>query len=115
MTHDPLAVHRGDVVAAESALARARAKMSAAAEQHRISYHGIFGDSIFVLRSTAERWSKEAGIKGVQNAIRGFEVLRDGGHLAHWFRVDVHAAESADEMLAGLIINAGKKRRGEEV
>lgn len=79
MGHDPLKLQRDAVAAAESALCRARTAMEAAATQHGISYRGLFGETNYVSRSTAERWEENARDEG----------RKEGRHLGRMETVDV--------------------------
>ena len=101
------------VKAAEAALLAARDALRAAAVRQGLSREGLFSDSQFVLRTTAERWAREARDKSAKQIIHGIEVLRDAGFLIAGDYVSA-AKGAADEMLADVIIKAGKKRRGEE-
>lgn len=64
MKNDPLKNHHIAVVRAEAALAKARDKLTAAAKREGVPIAGIFSESRFVWRTTAERWSFEAERKG---------------------------------------------------
>lgn len=105
------------VEAAEAELIAARDAMRAAASRNGISTDGLFGDSLFVWRSTAKSWKKEAyeqGCdKGFRETIQAFEIMRDGGFLEHIGRLDVLDGKSAaDQLIAELINAARKKTRG---
>jgi hypothetical protein len=60
MKNDPLKNQRSKVAAAEAALARARDVLRRAAKRKSLPLEGIFSESEFVLRTTADRWVREA-------------------------------------------------------
>jgi ribonuclease HI len=61
---DFLNYRRAELAAAEQALVKARENMRNAAERHGLPSAGLFSDSLFVWRTTAEKWAEEAERKG---------------------------------------------------
>ncbi|MFZ3352253.1 MAG: hypothetical protein WA268_15445 [Xanthobacteraceae bacterium] len=60
MTMDPLYRERMRVETAERQLSQARADMSKRADELKISHHGLFSESKFVLRTSSESWQNDA-------------------------------------------------------
>ncbi len=121
---DFLKYRRAELAAAEQALVKARENMRNTAERHGLPGAGLFSDSLFVWRTTAERWAEEAERKGCDRgrteildalAAAREETSRSGplapfGHLANRkFEDDSSAKTTAAE-----IIRAGRRSRGEE-
>jgi hypothetical protein len=122
---DFLKYRRAELEAAEQALVKARENMRRTAEHHDLPRKGLFADSLFVWRSTAESWMEEArregDEKGFKEALKGFEVLFNAGLItvrasrnspfAHLGRgMSMHDAEAAaDRMLAELVSKASKR------
>jgi hypothetical protein len=113
--NDPLGFHRAAVAAAEKVLSRARDAMSDAAERAGISYEGLFADSRFVMRSTAEKWREDGRRKGFLEGQQDGVLL--GVRIAHAKNSPfAHLGSlAADDKAAVVerIIAAGKKARGE--
>jgi|HubBroStandDraft_4_1064222.scaffolds.fasta_scaffold132059_2 hypothetical protein len=134
MANDPLRQQRAAVVSAESALTRARTAMEAAADREGISHRGIFGETLYVSRSSAERWEQRAREEGIeQGRSELISVIRAMNHgnspFAHLGNVKsklaraiVNATETARRGghepqaptgAAKQILDADKKARGE--
>lgn len=77
MKNDPLKNHRRKVAAAEAALTKARDQMRAAAKRAKIPTGGLFSDSEFVLRITADRWADEAKHAARWETIKTFQRLKE--------------------------------------
>lgn len=60
MKNDPLKSYRRRLVASEAALTKSRDLMSAATKRKGVSTEGIFSETKFVPRKTADRWVAEA-------------------------------------------------------
>ena len=106
------------VDAAEAALLAARDQLRAAAEREGFERAGLFSDSKFVLRTSAESWSKEARREGADKTREeiesGLRHLVRKGLLRQASPGESYQAEAqADQMLAELVIAASKKHRGE--
>jgi hypothetical protein len=108
MTQDPLKYLRTQVAAAEASLKQARTKMRAEAERLKLSTSGIFAESEFVSRTTAERWVSDAKRSAETKTIETFKQLLSATAVSS----ASEKAESPKE-LAKKIIAAGKKCRGE--
>jgi hypothetical protein len=130
MANDPLKYQRNQLTAAETSLTAARGSLRTAVERQGLSTAGIFSETEFVPRATAERWAREAKLKGreegANSLVRAFESLRDAGLItvavhkssakspfAHLGRMDIHEAESAADQMFAELLKAGKKARGE--
>jgi hypothetical protein len=108
MTQDPLKYLRTQVAAAEAGLKRARDNMRTEAQRLNLSTSGIFAESEFVSRTTAERWVSDAKstaqaefIDAVQKA--SLAVTRSSSS----------EQRESPRSVAAKIIAAGKKARGE--
>jgi hypothetical protein len=120
MTCDPLRSERRRIAALETKLTAARDNLRGAAKTAGLSTDGLFSQTEYVPRFTADRWSREAKRagedKGFRNTLHAFQLIRDAGQspFAHLDGIAKRAAEtSANQMLAEIVIRAGKKRRGE--
>jgi hypothetical protein len=65
---DPLQPYLDAIRAAELELDAARTKFSAAADELKLSRSGRLSESIFVYRSSAEKWEREAERLGYRRA-----------------------------------------------
>jgi hypothetical protein len=108
MTQDPLKYLRTQVSAAEASLKRARNNMRAEAERLKLSTSGIFAESEFVSRTTAERWVNDAKSSAQAEIIKAVEKAS----LAV-ARSSASEQRESPRLVAAKIIAAGKKARGE--
>jgi hypothetical protein len=115
MTNDSLKILLNAVTAAETRLEEARANVRAAAKKLGISRDGLFGDCVFIYRSTGERWADDARREGHSAGCAVMARVIESvnrpptGPFAHLARV----RSASDGMTAEAIIAAGKKARGE--
>lgn len=117
---DFLKYRRAELAAAEQALVKARENMRNTAERHGLPSVGLFSDSLFVWRTTAEKWAEEAERKGcdrgrteildVLKAARAAMSSDSKSPLAHLQLDD----DSSAKTTATEIIRADRKSRGEE-
>jgi ribonuclease HI len=84
MPRDPLPLQTHEVAAAEADLTRVRAKKEAAAKHLGISSVGLFGDSMYVARTTAERWEARARQEGRQEIIDAMANISRAAHEGRW-------------------------------
>src|SRR5690242_12927372 len=109
-----LAHHRNLLAAAEDSLARARDNYRAAARRAGFSTEGLFADSIFVPRTTVDRWVAraecEAAERSQQVILLALKASQNPGSspFAHLAR------PGAGREIADAIIAASKKARGED-
>jgi hypothetical protein len=120
MKTDPLKSHRDEVATAEAALIQSRINLRAAAERKGLPTAGLFSETEFVPRSTAERWERAAERKGRDGMVDILmAVANPNSPFAHFAGVDLSGPalvvnnRPADAATADAIIAAGKKRRGE--
>ncbi len=116
---DFLKYRRAELAAAEQGLVKARENMSNTAERHGLPTAGLFSGSLFVWRTTAEKWTEEAERKGcdrgrteILDALKAAAATSSGSKspLAD-LRLD---DDSPTKMTAAEIIRAGRRRRGED-
>jgi hypothetical protein len=78
MKNDSLKTYRRRLAATESALAKARDLMRAAAKRKGLDTAGIFSETLFVERKAAHRWESEAYHQGESNGLNvGLKILKD--------------------------------------
>lgn len=111
MTHDPLRDSRIRVASAETALTRARADMREKAEGLKLPTAGIFSESEFVSRTTAERWVSDAKHSARTEVIEAMTAARAAGDEAS--ASSARSSGGRPIATAEAIIAAGKKARGE--
>jgi len=120
MAHDPIKSERRRIAALETKLNAARDNLRGAAKSAGLSTEGLFSQTEYVPRFTAERWSREAKRegkdKGFRDTLHAFQLIRDAGQspFAHLDSIAKLASETpADQMSAEIIILAHKRGRSE--
>jgi hypothetical protein len=128
MIHDPLKYQRNQLIAAEAGLNVARDNLRAALKRQGLPTDGIFSETEFVLRSTAERWSYEAERegreKGFKSTLEAFKHLIAAGVLCRGdpknspfsgVKLDLDGpATSAAHAMVRAFVAAHNERRGEK-
>jgi hypothetical protein len=114
---DPLKIQRNQLATAERSLTAARANLKAAAERQGPPTKGMFADTEFVPRTTAERWVHEAKISARDETIEIFKALSGEGAnpYAHLRGVNLFPHTSSKwsaKAAADFVADATRKARG---
>jgi hypothetical protein len=115
---DFLKHHRTELAAAEKAFVKARENYRNTAERHGLPTSGIFSESVFVWRASAECWvadaEREGYARGRAEMIDFFKGAEDIDFTAFARLANANFDnEASRKLIADAIIAAGKKRRGE--
>lgn len=117
---DFLKYRRAELAAAEQALVKARENMRNTAERHGLSSAGLFSESLFVWRTTAEKWAEETERKGcdrgrteILDALKACRAATSSSSKSPLADLQLDD-DSPTKMTAAEIIRAGRRRRGEE-
>jgi hypothetical protein len=118
---DFLKYRRTELAAAEQALVKVRQNMSNTAERHGLPTAGLFSGSLFVWRTTAEKWVEEAERKGcdrgrteILDALKAARAAMSSGSKSPLTDLQLDD-DSPTKMTAAAIVQAGAKRRGEKI
>jgi hypothetical protein len=111
MAQDPLKHMRIQFAAAETGLTRARANMRAEAEKLGLPTAGIFAESEFVSRTTAERWVSSAKRAAQAEAVEAMTMALAASNAAS--ASSARSSGGRPIATADAIVAAGKKARGE--
>ncbi len=128
MINDPLKHQRNQLIAAEASLTAARDNLRAVVKRQGLPTDGIFSETEFVSRSTAERWSYEAKRegeeKGFKSALQALELFLAAGILVRGdpknspfsgFKLDLDGpATSAAHAMVRAFVAVHNERRGEK-
>ncbi len=116
--NDPLKHLRIQVAAAEAGLTRARANMREQAVKLGLPTAGIFSESEFVSRTTAERWvgDARAEVRAARAEVRAEmkDVIAAISATPKSSRAPRREDTEDPKVFAAKIIAAGKKARGEK-
>jgi hypothetical protein len=111
MNDDPLRYLRNRLFAAEASLTKARADLETEAGRLGVPLAGLFAETKFVPRVTAEKWSARAWREGGESTTRAIIAALEAPHNPPRSPF-AHLAHTDSTELAEAIVRASAKARG---